>query len=328
MFPDCAGVLGKTTPDGRVLETDTDFVHLLRPQPVAVIDGTPYGVPGTFRLSFAAALEDVQQAARLSARRADAWPERNPIGGRLRPPAALFRQPTRGSMMKRNVLAVLTIGRSAWHRPRRPALDDIKARGELYCGTLGTSQPFSYQDAATRTVVGYDVDMCAEAGGRQAGREGQLQAAVGGRARARTQRSRVDILAANLGYSPERAEQIAFSHTYYVSPQKLLVRKDSNLQTIESVNGRRVAATKGSSSEREIKRILDKSQVLGFTDSSGLIPGPAAEKGRRAIRLRTGAGAPDAAKPPTAPVSIIDRRCSTSRGAWVCASPKPASSPR
>ncbi|CFT92534.1 aspartate aminotransferase [Bordetella pertussis] len=28
---------------------------------MAVIDGTPYGVPGTFRLSFAAALEDIQQ---------------------------------------------------------------------------------------------------------------------------------------------------------------------------------------------------------------------------------------------------------------------------
>lgn len=62
VFPDCAGVLGKTTPDGRVLETDTDFVHyLLREAGVAVIDGTPYGVPGTFRLSFAAALEDIQQ---------------------------------------------------------------------------------------------------------------------------------------------------------------------------------------------------------------------------------------------------------------------------
>ena len=62
VFPDCNGVLGKRTPDGTVLATDTDFVHyLLREAGVAVIDGTPYGVPGTFRLSFAAALEDIQQ---------------------------------------------------------------------------------------------------------------------------------------------------------------------------------------------------------------------------------------------------------------------------
>ena len=79
---------------------------------------------------------------------------------------------------------------------------------------------------------------------------------------------RVDILAANLGYSPDRAEQIAFSHAYYVSPQKLLVRKDSGLDTVEALNGRRVGATKGSSSEREIKRILNKSQVIGYGDSS------------------------------------------------------------
>lgn len=53
---------------------------------------------------------------------------------------------------------------------------------------------------------------------------------------------RVDILAANLGYSPDRAQQIAFSHAYYVSPQKLLVRKDSGLDTIESLNGAAASA--------------------------------------------------------------------------------------
>ena len=62
VFPDCNGVLGKRTADGKRIETDTDFVHyLLREAGVAVIDGTPYGVPGTFRLSFAASLADIEQ---------------------------------------------------------------------------------------------------------------------------------------------------------------------------------------------------------------------------------------------------------------------------
>ncbi|MYZ45699.1 aminotransferase class I/II-fold pyridoxal phosphate-dependent enzyme [Schauerella aestuarii] len=60
VFPDCSALLGKKTPGGDVIATDTDFTnYLLREAGVAVIDGHAYGAPGTFRLSFAAALEDI-----------------------------------------------------------------------------------------------------------------------------------------------------------------------------------------------------------------------------------------------------------------------------
>ena len=60
VFPDCSALLGKKTPAGDVIATDTDFTnYLLREAGVAVIDGHAYGAPGTFRLSFAAALEDI-----------------------------------------------------------------------------------------------------------------------------------------------------------------------------------------------------------------------------------------------------------------------------
>lgn len=62
VFPDCTGLLGKVTPDGTVLQTDTDLTHyLLREAGVAVIDGNAYGAPGTFRLSFAAAIDEIRQ---------------------------------------------------------------------------------------------------------------------------------------------------------------------------------------------------------------------------------------------------------------------------
>ncbi len=62
VFPDCSGLLGKKTPAGDVIATDTDLTHyLLREAGVAVIDGHAYGAPGTFRLSFAASLDDIKQ---------------------------------------------------------------------------------------------------------------------------------------------------------------------------------------------------------------------------------------------------------------------------
>jgi len=43
---------------------------------------------------------------------------------------------------------------------RADQLADIKARGKMICGTLGTAEPFSFQDPRTREIVGYDVDIC------------------------------------------------------------------------------------------------------------------------------------------------------------------------
>ncbi|OZI34113.1 cysteine ABC transporter substrate-binding protein [Bordetella genomosp. 10] len=211
--------------------------------------------------------------------------------------------------MKRNTLiaaclglAMLTLGAAA----RADQLDDIKAKGELVCGTLGTSQPFSFQDASTRQLVGYDVDVCKLVADKLGVKISYKLLSVAARV-PELNEGRVDILAANLGYSPDRAGQIAFSHAYYVSPQKLLVRKDSGLDTIESVNGRRVAATKGSSSEREIKRVLDKSQVLGFGDSSSAYLALQQKKVDAQFASELVLVRLQLQSPPTAPVSIIPK---------------------
>ncbi|MCJ8140267.1 ABC transporter substrate-binding protein [Falsirhodobacter halotolerans] len=146
------------------------------------------------------------------------------------------------------------------------ALADIKARGVLVCGTLGTSEPFSFQDAATRSLVGYDVDICKlVADHLGVGIEYKLLAVA---ARIpELDSGRVDVLAANLGWTAERADQIEFSHRYYVTPQKLLVRADSDIQTIDDLQGKRIGATKGSSSERVIAERLPESRVIGYADS-------------------------------------------------------------
>lgn len=61
VFPDCSRMFGKSTPDGQVIKSDTDFTHyMLREAGVALIDGSAYGLPGTFRLSFAAAMDDIR----------------------------------------------------------------------------------------------------------------------------------------------------------------------------------------------------------------------------------------------------------------------------
>jgi len=62
-FPSCQALLGKRTPEGRPINDDRDFVmYLLDSEGVAVVHGGAYGVPGHFRLSFAAANDDLVRA--------------------------------------------------------------------------------------------------------------------------------------------------------------------------------------------------------------------------------------------------------------------------
>ena len=62
VYPDCAGLIGRKAPSGRVLETDEDVAaELLETEKVAVVFGGAFGLGPAFRISYAtseAALEE------------------------------------------------------------------------------------------------------------------------------------------------------------------------------------------------------------------------------------------------------------------------------
>lgn len=65
VFPNIAGCIGKTTPKGKKLETDTDFVTaLLEERHVATVQGTAYGMSPYFRISYATDLESLREGCK------------------------------------------------------------------------------------------------------------------------------------------------------------------------------------------------------------------------------------------------------------------------
>ncbi|MCC7426839.1 MAG: pyridoxal phosphate-dependent aminotransferase [Alphaproteobacteria bacterium] len=63
VFPNCAGVIGKTMPNGRRIETDEDFVlGLLEAEGVAAVHGTAFGMSPYFRISYALSTEELKEA--------------------------------------------------------------------------------------------------------------------------------------------------------------------------------------------------------------------------------------------------------------------------
>ncbi|MGD9843915.1 MAG: pyridoxal phosphate-dependent aminotransferase [Variibacter sp.] len=65
VYPSCAGTIGRTSPSGKKLATDEDFVtELLEAEGVAVVQGTAFGLGPAFRISYATKTEDLEEAGR------------------------------------------------------------------------------------------------------------------------------------------------------------------------------------------------------------------------------------------------------------------------
>ena len=63
VYPSCEGCIGKTTPEGKTIETDEDFVtYLLEAEGVAAVHGAAFGLSPYFRISYATDEESLKDA--------------------------------------------------------------------------------------------------------------------------------------------------------------------------------------------------------------------------------------------------------------------------
>jgi aspartate aminotransferase len=63
VFPSCAGTLGKVGPSGKPITNDEDFaLELLTSEGVAVVHGSAFGLGPNFRISYAAATHELEEA--------------------------------------------------------------------------------------------------------------------------------------------------------------------------------------------------------------------------------------------------------------------------
>ena len=127
---------------------------------------------------------------------------------------------------------------------------DIQGRKELRCGAFADVPPFAAPDPKTREMVGFDADLC-NAIAKRLG----LAAKMG----------RVDVTVANLAYTLGRAEQIQFSDPYYLAKEMLAVKASDPSTSKADFKGKRLASTKGSTSELSIK--MNGSEPVTFQDT-------------------------------------------------------------
>ena len=142
-------------------------------------------------------------------------------------------------------------------------LDDIRKKGELVVGVLGTDEPNSFIDPKTRELVGYEVDLAKAIAAKLGVKLRLKQLAVAARI-PELQQGHVDLLAASLTHNKEREAVIDFSLTTFVTGQKVLVRADSGITTLAQLSGKKVVTIKGGTQEPNIRKAVPGVEVVTF----------------------------------------------------------------
>jgi polar amino acid transport system substrate-binding protein len=161
-------------------------------------------------------------------------------------------------------LAVTALGIAVAAPANADQLGDIMTRKELRCGTYADVPPFSAPDPKTRELVGFDVDLCKGIAKRWGVEAKITPLSVEARV-PEVKLGRVDLTIANLAYTLSRAEQIQYSDPYYVAKEMLAVKASDPSTSKADFKGKRLASTKGSTSELAIK--MNGSEPLTFQDT-------------------------------------------------------------
>ncbi len=143
-------------------------------------------------------------------------------------------------------------------------LADIKKKGVLVCGVKDSTPGFGYIDEKTRAIVGYDVDFCKAVADKLRVKL-ELKPVTSATRMPQLVAGNIDMIAATMTKNAERAKQIDFSYTYFLTGQKFITRKGS-VKKLTDLAGKKIGTAKGSTSEQNAKKAIPSATILSFDD--------------------------------------------------------------
>ncbi len=144
--------------------------------------------------------------------------------------------------------------------PEGTLLRKIQDRGKLICGTKYDIPTFGYLNPRTNQVEGFDVEICRAVAEYIFGDPNavEIKEAISKNRIPFLKEGVVDIVASTMTINEERLKEIDFSIVYYIAGQSLLVPKNSPINGLQDLKGKRVGTVKGSTSEKNIRAISDQ----------------------------------------------------------------------
>ncbi|WP_216894275.1 glutamate ABC transporter substrate-binding protein [Nocardia alni] len=144
------------------------------------------------------------------------------------------------------------------------AINAIRARGRLLVGLDPGSNLFSFRDPISGTLQGFDVDIAGEIARDLFGDPQRVEYRILGQAeRERAlQQHAVDVVIETMTINCERKRQVAFSAPYFMAHQRILAAKNSGINGLADLAGKRVCMVQGTTSLDFIRRAQPKAEIL------------------------------------------------------------------
>lgn len=143
-------------------------------------------------------------------------------------------------------------------------VDEIKKRGYLIVGTEATFPPFEFVDEKTKEIVGFDIDIAREIA-KALGVKLKVEDIAFDGLIPSLLTKKIDLIAAAMTITPERAKVVSFSDPYFTAGQVIVVRKDSFMpKTFDELVGKKVAVQLGTTGDLEVSKV-EGIEVVRFT---------------------------------------------------------------
>jgi len=140
-----------------------------------------------------------------------------------------------------------------------PTLDKMKSSGAITMGVRESSIPMSYTTGDSR-FDGYHVEICRMILGDIKDKLGMstlrinYQPVTSQNRVPLVQNGTVDIECGTTTNNAARGKDVAFADTLYVEEVRIAVKANSNIKSIEDLNGKKVASTTGTTSVQLIRK--------------------------------------------------------------------------
>ena len=148
-------------------------------------------------------------------------------------------------------------------------LKRVRDTATITIGVREASVPFSFIDSQ-KQPQGYSVDLCLKVADAVKNElklprlDVRFVAVTSSNRIAMVKDGKVDLECGSTTNTRERQKDVAFAYTTFVAGIKMLAKKSSNVNGIEDLRGRTIVVTRGTTSEKMLKR-MNEERVLKLT---------------------------------------------------------------
>jgi polar amino acid transport system substrate-binding protein len=175
-----------------------------------------------------------------------AWPQPAHVGGP---------DSTAGGGTDTSCNPLASLSPSSTTVPESSTMGEIKQRGKLIAGVDQTTYLFGFRNPTSGNLEGFDIDMVNEIARAIFGSpEGHVQfrAIPSSQREDVLEKHQVDIVVRTYSITCARKKDVQFSSVYYQAGQRILVAKGSKAAKLADLSGKKVCATKKSTSLAKI----------------------------------------------------------------------------